>query len=141
MKINGPHFLYTIIAVFAFVACYEFVVHGIVLLPLYENTAHLWRTQSEMAIFAPMATMIQLALVIFLILIYIALNAGEGFLAGLRFGSLLGVFLAFSKIAMYPYLSMTMSLAAGWFLATFLQTLFACVIIGLIYRRPAPEAS
>jgi hypothetical protein len=135
MKINGSRFLLCLITVFGVMVLFDYVMHGVLLTPLYDKTTHLWRSEAEMLAYMPVSTLIQFVSGAFLTLLFIALNVGEGLWAGLRFGIFLGILMAFSQLAIYPYMTMPLSIAASWFIGTIVETILLCGLISVIYKQ------
>jgi len=135
MKINGLRFLIATSLAFGFVAFFDFLYNSHILAPMYQESSYLWRPKAEIASYIPLETCLQLVLVCFLSLMYISLELPEGIKSGARLGFYMGTILAFSELSLFPYLPISIELAAAWFVGGFFQVLFACLIISAIYKK------
>ena len=120
---------------FAFIFIFDFIVHGILLAPMYAETANLWRTLEEMENFRNYALLSQLALTVVLAFIFTRHFEGKGIKEGIRFGSMLGVLMGIGAFGMYPYMPIPMELALAWFVSSFVEITLLGVIFSLIYKN------
>lgn len=117
----------------------DFLLHGVLLMPTYEATAHLWRPQAEMKNW-----IIQLVTLIAaggFVKIYVLLcspkSIGRGAFFGLLWGVVAGVSMGYGTYAVMP---LPYHLALAWFLGTVVQGVLGGLIVGAIVRdRPAAE--
>lgn len=123
------------LAAFIFVFIFDFVYHGILLKPIYESTAALWRPPEQMMAFMPLAISIQLSFALMMTIIFSSFGKGSGFSEGVRFGALMGMLLGLLQVGMYSYLPVPFEMAGAWFAGSFFDALGAGAIIGLIYKR------
>lgn len=124
----------TIIAIFAVYLLWmasDFVIHQILLAPLYEATASLWRPAGEMKVY--LAQLVSLGISVCFVGIYAWLISDKSVLTGLRYGFLFGIA---SGLAMgygsYCYMPIPHILAFAWFLGTLVQVVLAGWIVGRI---------
>jgi hypothetical protein len=134
------------VALFTFV--FEFLVHGMWLMPLYEQTASLWRPMEEMG---PSAlSFARLFLLSFLIS---ALTCkcmkknsacGDGNAAGkttcsnqqaLCFGVILGLFMGIMMAGSYLWMPIPGELAMKWFIGGLVQGTVSVLIATWLLRR------
>ena len=117
----------------------DYLLHGVLLMPTYEATAHLWRPQAEMK-----SWIIHLVTLIAaggFVKIYALLcspkSIGRGAFFGLLWGVVAGVSMGYGTYAVMP---LPYHLALGWFLGTTVQGVLGGLIVGAIVRdRPAAE--
>jgi len=116
---------------FFFVFGYEFIVHGMLLLPFYDQTPQLWRPMEEYQSFIPFMTIMQLLTTTALCYIYTRHHEGKGMREGLRFGIMFGVLLGLLQMGSFAWMPISFILAALWFITTLVQT----ICLGLIFSR------
>lgn len=124
----------------------EFAAHGIWLTPLYEQTAELWRPQSDME---PSAlSMLRLfAFSFFICALYFQSvpgmqlmcakdgNANSRFQLVLCFGVTLGGFMGVEMSSSYLWMPIPLELAIKWFIVGFLQGFTAALVIFAVDRN------
>lgn len=117
---------------------FDFLIHSVGLMPLYIQTAHLWRPEAEMK--SLLGLMWLSYAIASPILVYIygrGYEEGKPPLAqGLRFGFLIGLFL-FAPMALNCYVVMPIpvALALGWFVGGMIEMLVIGAVIGLFWRK------
>lgn len=125
-----------IVAVFLAWSITDFLIHGVLLMPTYEATSHLWRPLDEMKNWI-------LSLVTFIaaggfVKIYALLCSPKtlcrGALFGLIWGVVAGVSMGYGTYAVMP---LPYYLALSWFLGTTLQGLLGGIIVAAIVKEPA----
>ncbi len=124
-------------AAFAVIFVLDFIVHGKLLMGLYEQTASVWRPQPEaqakMWLMSLGQFLFALALVWFYSKGYEPGKPGLG--QGLRFGFYAGVFLAAAQnFVWYVVLPIPFVLNLAWLGSSFVDCLAAGLVIGLIYK-------
>lgn len=130
---------WVIAGVTAFVVTFvlDFIAHGRLLMPLYEQTASVWRSQEGTHQMMWLMTLGQLVFGLVFAWIYArGYEAGKpGLGQGLRYGFLIGLLFAISYIGIwYVVLPIPFALAAGWVASVFADCLAAGAAVGLIYR-------
>ncbi len=123
----------------AFVATFslDFIAHGRLLMPLYQQTAALWRTPDSSHQMMWLMTSGQLLFGLVFAWIYArGYEPGKpGLGQGLRYGFLIGLLFAISYLGVwYVVLPIPFALAAGWMLSVMADCLAAGAAVGLIYR-------
>ena len=98
---NKKRFALTVIAGFVFVFLYEFLVHGHLLMPMYDETKDLWRPEKDMEAYMSWMFGIQFFFVAILAYIYTRNYEAKGLEEGVRFGVMFG--LLFAVMAFAPY--------------------------------------
>lgn len=130
---NKKRYVISLFAVFVFVALYEFLVHGFLLMDLYTQTKELWRPEEEsnmLFIFMSQLGFSAVAAYIFT-LNYEDKGIGEG----IRFGLCIGMLLGSIDIGTYCYMPIPMVLMLSWVLASLLKGLGSGVVLSLVYKR------
>jgi hypothetical protein len=135
---NTRRWLLASVAVLVVMMVLEFVIHGVLLQSVYQETASVWRTQEEMQrlmwifwvgylVFAPLFA-----------LIYVKgyekgkPGLAQGFRFGLYVGAMLSVMLSFGW---YVILPIPLALSFYWFVAILVEFMAAGVAAGLVYHE------
>ena len=125
------------IGAFAVVVATDFLVHHMWLGDFYRTHAGWWRPEAEMSSMMPLMLLAQMAFAALLALVYTRgyERKKEGMAQGLRFGILMGLFVAIPHSLMtyviYPYPE---PLVWSWFMGCLLKTVLAGVAIGALYK-------
>lgn len=120
-----------IVVVFFLWAALDFVVHGLILQPAYEQTAELWRPMDEMNM--PLMYVVTLARAVCFVLIFGLLVAKKspatGILYGVLFGLAVGIPMGFGS---YTTMPIPLQLAIGWCLGVIVGAIAAGGLLGVI---------
>lgn len=129
---NMKRFVFATIGAFVFVFLYEFLVHGFLMMSLYEQTADVWRPQeqSNMLVMFISQFLFAAALAFF----YPVVGLDEECKKALPFGIGLGLVMAMPQIGTYSYLPIPMTISLSWALITFVEALVATCIVSKIYN-------
>jgi hypothetical protein len=122
-----------VIAVFMAWSILDFLIHGLILRPIYEATANLWRPMDEMK----MALMyfVTLVVTICFVTIYGLMVGQKTLLSGIKFGILFGLATGISMgFGSYSYMPIPLSLAWSWFFGSWIEAITAGVIVGAIIK-------
>ena len=132
---NTKRWLLASIAVLVVVAVLEFVIHGVLLSGIYQQTASIWRKDMQQLmwifwvgylVFAPFFALIYAKG-------YEKGKPGPG--QGLRFGFYVGAMLSvMASFGWYVLLPIPLALAFYWFLATLAVYVAAGAAVGSVYR-------
>lgn len=122
------------VAGFIFMFLYEMVIHGMLLMPVYEQTPQLWRPTEVMEDFYVYGMAFQLATVAILAFIYSRNHEGKGIIEGVRFGAYLGAFSGIGAAYSYVYMPISAFLAGAWFLGMVGLGIGLGVIFSLLYK-------
>ena len=130
---NMKRFMLAFVATFIFVFLFEGLWHGVLMVPLYEATAEVWRPPAE----SSMAFLVLGQLLYSLLIAYIFTRnyQANGIAEGLRFGLLMGLLVASIQVGTYSYLPIPLSIALLWVLAEVLKGLGAGAILAVIYEE------
>ena len=122
------------IAVFIVWTAMDIVIHGILLTPIYQATAALWRPMAEMMQSVVLGTTLIAAL--FFTLIYAQGVAGgsaqKSLLFGVYFGLAVGVSMGFGTYAVQP---IPLALAVSWLLGTLAEAVVGALVLHWVYGR------
>lgn len=140
MKVSKCRWLMATMAVFIFIFAFEYLYHGIFLVPTYEATASLWRPMIEMEAMFPFCLATKLAFSILLVWIFSKNYEGKGITEGLRYGIMLGLLIGVLDFRGYMYLPISVELALAWLGGGILTGLGAGVILSLTFK-PCKKAS
>jgi hypothetical protein len=124
--------IWAIAAVFVTWAILDFILHGVLLQPLYAATSNLWRPMSEMNM--GLIYLVTLVAAACFVLIY-GLAREKTLKSGTLFGALFGLASGFSMgFGSYAYMPIPLALAFGWFLGTWIEAVIAGAIAGAILK-------
>ena len=134
---NVKRWLLAGLAAFAAVFVVDFVVHGRLLMGLYQQTSAIWRPEAEANQKMRLMMLGQLLFGLIFAAIYIKgyepRKAGAG--QGIRYGLWIGLLLAVPAICVwYVVLPIPFALARGWALAHLAECLVAGALVGFIYQ-------
>lgn len=120
------------LAVFVFWTVTDMIIHGYLLMPTYQETAHLWRSEAEMK--NGLLTLVTVIGAIGFVLIF-NLIKDKDIKTGALFGVILGITWGVSMgFGTYSYTPIPYMLALSWFAATVVQVTVAGVIAGSIMK-------
>jgi len=132
-NINIPRFALTVIAGYAFVFGFDYLVHHIMLMDIYTQTAGLWRPEEEMSF--PLMIAYNVLLIIILGFIFTRNFEEKGIGEGLRFGAAIGALMALLNAAAYIWMPIPLELALGWAAAGLGQGVGLGIIFSLLYKK------
>jgi len=126
-------FVFASIIAFVFVFIYEFLVHGILMAALYEQTANVWRPQEE----ANMAIMLlsQFLFAAAVAFFYPIVGPDTECKKAIPFGIGLGLVLAMPQLATYTYLPIPFKISALWAVIGFVKAFATTFVVSKIYNR------
>jgi hypothetical protein len=132
---NVQRFVLGSVAVFVFVAAYEWVFHGIVLHDTYIKTASLWRSESDMENNFHWLMIGQLFMAIMFCFIFTKGYEDKGLAEGLRYGVLIGLLVFVGRdLIMYAVQPLPANLVIAWICGGIVELAIAGVIVAAIYR-------
>ena len=129
---TAKRFLSATLGAFVFVFLYELLVHGQLMMGLYNQTASLWRPQEEcnMAIMLLSQLLFAAALAFF----YPIIGSDTECKKAIPFGAGLGLVMAAPQLATYCYLPIPLSISLSWALISFIKALGRTYIVSKIYN-------
>lgn len=125
----------TILAVFAYVFITDYIIHGVILMEAYQQSAPMWRSPEQMQSFFPWMLVGQFLIAKFFVLIFAKGYEGNGIGEGVRFGLLLGFFNAGAYFIQYAVSPLPLSILWGWIGLGLLQTIGGGVLAAGIYKK------
>lgn len=128
-------FFMAAVALFIFVYAYESFVHGVLLMPLYNETPTIWREYSQMKSLMLYNVAVAALISLWLTFIFTRLFKEGGVKNGLTFGVFFGVLASLQAAGAYFYLPISMMLAANWFIVYFIESIVGGMIIGAILAK------
>jgi hypothetical protein len=136
---NTKKYILAVIVVFIVEEFLNWIIHGVILAPLYEATASIWRPLEEMNSMMWIMWIGDLIFSIFFVYIftkgYENKGAGEGLRYGFLVGCLLSVPMAFSTYATQP---IPFSLAVQWLIFGIIALTILGIVAAAVYK-PAAE--
>ena len=132
---NMKRFVPAAVILFLFIFGYEYLVHGVLLKGIYQDTASVWRSYDQMTAYVPFNTGIEALLAVWITFIFIRLFEKGGWQNGVRFGFYFGVLCGIQAAGAYFYLSIPEILAGYWFIAHVIEGVIGGFLIGVVYRK------
>jgi hypothetical protein len=135
---NVKRFVLATIAVFIFFQITAFIIHGLILNPIYQQMADVWRPD----MMSKMWIMYITSLIFSFVFVYVFSKGYEnrGIGEGIRFGIIMGLLiLVVGMFNQYAVYLIPFSLALKWFISGMIEYIIAGIIVSLIYK-PAEKA-
>ncbi len=123
------------VVVFIVMQAIGFLIHGVMLDGMYNDLAASFRPKEQMD--AMMWIMILSGTAVLFLFCYIFTKGyeGQGVVEGVRYGALMGLFLAFpTSVDAYVIYPLTQELAVIWFVTTLVGMMIAGAIFAAIYK-------
>ncbi|MBI2319130.1 MAG: hypothetical protein HYU75_19565 [Betaproteobacteria bacterium] len=125
--------LLALVSVFIAWSILDFLLHGVLLQPIYAATSSLWRPMDQMNM--PLLYLVTLVFSACFVAIYALLVGQKSLLTGVKFGLLFGLATGISMgFGSYAFMPIPLSLAWGWFLGSWIEAIAAGAIAGAIVR-------
>ena len=134
---NIKRLLYSCVAVFGFVFIYEWVFHGVILKETYEQTASLWRPQSDMGSYFVWLTLGQFLFCILFCIIFTKGYENRGLVEGAPYGALMGLIFCAPNLIFYAVQPLPGSLVVAWCVGGMIEITLAGVLLATVYRPAA----
>jgi hypothetical protein len=132
---NIKRYVLATLAMFIFVFLYEWLVHGVILMSVYEETPKVWRDFSEMSSKMPLAMGLQFLFSAWCAFVFTQFYPNGGLNEGIRFGIYFGVFAGILTASWYLWLPIAAKLGWSWFISGVVEGIGSGCILGLIYRE------
>lgn len=132
---NLKRFIPAVIAVFAVVFLYDWVLHGVVLSDAYQATAHLWRPEAQMQEYFMTLVLGQFIFAAFFCLIFLKGYENKGVFEGARYGIYVALLLASRDIIIYAVQPIPETLVLSWIVGMLGECILAGMVLAMIYRR------
>lgn len=132
-RFNCKRLALTILAVFVTIWATDFLIHGLWLAPRYVETASLWRPAGEMITWAIFLGQFMAAA--FFSIIFSYGYEGRGWMEGVRYGILMGLFASANTWISYAVSPMPLDITLSWVAASVGQGIVAGIVATLIYKK------
>lgn len=132
---NKKRFAACVVVGFIFTAIYDYVVHGIMLTSIYEQTPELWRSPETMNEYIPFMNGMQFTITAVLTFIYTRHHEGKGIAEGLRFGIMFGLLMGLMQFSAYAWMPISITLASLWLISAMAYTMILGVLFSVIYKK------
>jgi hypothetical protein len=132
---NNKTFWIGFVVVYIVMQVIGFVVHGVLMNDTYEALAAIFRPKEQMD--SMMWIMMISAAVVMFVFCYVFTQGreGTGVMEGVRYGTLMGVFLGLpTSIDAYVIYPITQELAAVWFISAVVSMMIAGAVFSVIYK-------
>ncbi len=133
-------FWFGFVAVFVVMQLIGFLIHAVMLADTYEALAASFRPKEQMD--SMMWIMFLSGTVVLFLFCYIFTKGceGRGVMEGVRYGTLMGLFLAFpTSVDAYVIYPLTSELAVIWFVTTVVGMIIAGALFAAIYKPSAKK--
>lgn len=121
------------VAAFVFVFAFEFLVHGFLMMGMYEATATVWRPQTESNMVVMLLSQFLFAMAI--AFFYPIVGPDKECKKAAPFGIGLGLVMAMPQIASYSYLPIPISISLAWAAASFVKAFGSAVIVAKVFNK------
>ncbi len=139
MQVNKIRWLLAAVVVFVVMLALDWLTHNVLLSAEYERTAHLWRSAAEVK--TGLMLIVQAVTAFLLVYIFAKGYEGRGWLEGVRFGVIIGLFMTIPRAyGTYAVMPIPYSLALGWFLYGMVTFVLLGLVAAALYR-PASRTS
>jgi len=135
---NRKNWLVSSIGVFIVIFALDFLIHGMLLKGVYEQTASVWRTQEAMKQFCWfMWIWYAVFALVFTLIFSKGYEVGKGGVGqGIRFGFLIGLLFGVPAVCVwFVVLPIPFGLALVWLGADLVECIAAGVVAGALYRK------
>ena len=125
--------LLAILAVFISWQILDYIIHGVILMDVYEQTQSLWRPMEEMSM--PMMMIVSILVSAIFCYIYYTFVSNKNLNTALKFGLFYGLGWGISfGYGSYTVMPIPYYLAFVWFLGTVVEAVVAGLLVGLIIK-------
>ncbi len=132
---NTKRFIITGIVVFIVYEILSYITHMVILKGAYEATSSLWRPTDEINSMMWITLIGGLVWSFFLVYIFTKGYEAKGWIEGLRFGLIIGLFITIPSSLMWYYvLPIPFSLAVYWFIYETIAIIICGIVTALIYK-------
>lgn len=140
-KKMGVKCLVPLAAVFATIFVFEWLFHGVYMMPSYQATAEHWRPMAEMQapgmIWFCIIPKLIMAFAITCLYCWMAKGSecqGKCTKKGAKFGFKIGLLLGAQQLASYVWLPIQMDMAIKWFVGNVIMGILIGVVLALVSR-------
>jgi hypothetical protein len=123
------------VVVFIIMQAIGFLIHVVMLDETYKALAASFRPQEVMDSMMPIMIVSGTVVLFLFCYIFTKGHEGKGVIEGVRYGALMGLFLAFpTSVDAYVIYPLTQELAAIWFITTLVGFMIAGAVFAAIYK-------
>ncbi|MCB0308062.1 MAG: hypothetical protein KDD48_01710 [Bdellovibrionales bacterium] len=133
--INIKRLILAVIGVFVYIVISDYLIHGLAMKNLYQETIFLWRSETDMQAYMPWMFLGQFIIAKFFCILFARGYEGRGAMEGLRFSLLIGPLMVAPNFIQYAVMPLTPSILASWLAFGMLQVVGAGIVASLIYRK------
>jgi len=137
---NVKRFIVASLAVYVASLALGFLVHGVILRPIYDSLKNVWRPDMQSKMWIEWLD----GFIVSFLFTYIFTKGyqGGGIMEGLRFGLLIGLFVSIPMAyGTYMIIPIPYSLALEWFLYGTAQVILLGAVAAAVYKPSAAPAS
>ncbi len=127
-------FLLSLVAGFAFIWVFDFILHANLLMDTYLQTPQLWRSEADMKEKFPFMLFNQFLIAFITAFIFTRHYEGKGIGEGVRYGILIGLLLGVEMMGSYAWMPISSTLALAWFFGGLAKGVGLGVVYALTYR-------
>lgn len=121
------------LAAFVFVYLFEFVVHGVLMMGLYQETLSVWRPQAEANISFIFLSQFLFAMAV--AFFYPIIGPDHECKKAIPFGFGLGLVMAMPQFASYSYLPIPLSISLAWAAASFVKAFGSAFVVAKVFKK------
>ncbi len=131
---NIKRLILAIVAGWVLVLATDYLIHELLLAPLYAATKALWRPESEMPKYFCWMFVAQFLIVTTFVIVWAQGFAGRSIGAAVSFGLLMGAFQQTWAIILFVVMPLPAELAIKWFIAGLVQAVLLGIVTSLVYK-------
>lgn len=125
-----------VIAVFVLVFIYGYVVHGVMLVDIYQQTPHLWRTQDDMCAYFWVILLSEFGFSVLFVLFYAqVVEDMKTPISGWQYGLGVGAIFAAIQFGVYAYMPISLKLSLFWVVDAIAQPVLCGYLLGCLYKK------
>lgn len=121
------------IAAFALVFLFEFLVHGFLMMGMYQETLNVWRPPAESNMTIMMLSQFLFAMAV--AFLYPIVGPDKECKKAIPFGFGLGLVMAMPQIASYSYLPIPISISLAWAAASLVKAFGTTFIVAKVFNK------
>ncbi len=133
-KLNGKALLISFIVISIYIVIYETVFHGTCMKSIYEATASSWRPKAEMESMIHWLMLGQIIFAAAFTIIFAKGYEGDGIAEGIRYGLLMGVFVAAPNLIWYAVAPYPGIMISKWMFGALIEMTIGGVILSFTYK-------
>ena len=133
-------FIMAFIAAYIFLFVWGWLVNGVLLKDIYAESAHLWRSESEMRSLFHWIIIGQALIVFGFVMIYASGFAGGGVIAGIRLGLLLEIAAIGMRLGFYAVQPIPGKLIVYGSIGGLVEMIIVGAMVGAIYKPASGKA-